>query len=104
VLCVASSGIAAILLPCGLTAYSCFQIPLALDEASTCNISPRSQVGELLGSVDLIIWDEVPMQHCYCFEAVHRLMCDLRSDDDHLFGGVPMVMGGDFAQTLPVVQ
>ena len=31
-------------------------------------------------------------------------MCDLQSDDDHLFSSVPMVMGGDFAQTLPVVQ
>jgi hypothetical protein len=43
------------------------------------------------------------MQYHYCFEAVHRLMCDLQSDDDHLFSSVPMVMGGDFTQTLPVV-
>ena len=104
VLCVASSGIAAILLPRGLTAHSRFRIPLALDEASTCNIAPRSQLGELLRAVDLIIWDEVPMQHRYCFETVHRLMCDLRGDEEHLFGGVPVIMGGDFAQTLPVVR
>jgi hypothetical protein len=44
------------------------------------------------------------MQHKYCFEVVHRLIVDLRSvADDVLFGGVPIVLGGDFAQILPVV-
>jgi len=42
------------------------------------------------------------MQHKYCFEAVHRMLTDVRSDDA-LFGGVPTVFGGDFAQILPVV-
>ena len=62
----------------------------------------RSKMGQLLQSADLIIWNEVPMQHCYCFEIVHHLLCDLRSSDK-LFGGVPFVLGGDFAQTLPVI-
>jgi ATP-dependent DNA helicase PIF1 len=44
------------------------------------------------------------MQHKYCFEVVHRLLVDLRSIiDDILFGGVPVILGGDFAQILPVV-
>jgi len=43
------------------------------------------------------------MQHRHCFEAVHRTLCDLRNND-HLFGGVPTVFGGDFAQILPVVK
>ena len=42
------------------------------------------------------------MQHKYCFEAVHRMLIDIRSDDA-LFGGVPTIFGGDFAQILPVV-
>ena len=38
------------------------------------------------------------MQHKYYFEVVHRLMVDLWSVvDDVLFGGVPVVLGGDFA-------
>ncbi|RKF73904.1 hypothetical protein GcC1_087031 [Golovinomyces cichoracearum] len=41
-----------------------------------------------------------------CFEAVHRLFCNLKDvpDDENapLFGGVPAVTGGDFAQTLPI--
>jgi hypothetical protein len=43
------------------------------------------------------------MQHRFCFEAVDRLMQDLHQND-LLFGGVPVVLGGDFAQILPVVK
>jgi hypothetical protein len=35
---VASSGIAALLLPGGRTAHSRFKIPIKLDKVSTCNI------------------------------------------------------------------
>jgi hypothetical protein len=44
------------------------------------------------------------MQHKYYFEVVYRLFVDLWSvTDDLLFGGVPVILGGDFAQILPVV-
>lgn len=42
------------------------------------------------------------MQNKNCFTAVHATLCDIRSSTD-LFGGIPVVMGGDFAQTTPVV-
>lgn len=38
VLCVASSGIAAALLPNGQTAHSQFRIPLAVDKTTVCDI------------------------------------------------------------------
>jgi hypothetical protein len=104
VLYVASTGIAALLLPDGHTSHSQFRIPLELDESSVSTITKTSRLGALLRSTDLIIWDEVPIQYKYCFEVVHRLMGDLRSvADDILFGGVPVILGGDFAQILPVV-
>jgi PIF1-like helicase len=43
------------------------------------------------------------MQHRFAFEAVDRLLRYMRRNDDDLFGGVPAVFGGDWAQTLPVV-
>ena len=43
------------------------------------------------------------MQHKYCFEAVHRTLTDIPSNDRSLFGGAPTVFGDDFAQILPVV-
>ena len=109
VLCVASTGIAALLLPDGRTAHSRFGIPIELHESATCSISMSSKVAASLRAVDLIIWDEVPMQHKYCFEAVHRLFCNLRMipldcPDPLLFGGTPVILGGDFAQILPVIK
>jgi hypothetical protein len=104
VLCVASTGIAALLLPDGRTSHSQFKIPLELNESSVSTITKTSRLGACLRTTDLIIWDEVPMQHKYCFEVVYCLLVDLRSvTDDVLFGGIPVILGGDFAQILPVV-
>jgi hypothetical protein len=75
VLCVASSGIAALLLPGGRTAHSVFKIPIeGLDHESVCNIPANSQLADLLRRVDLIIWDEIGMQQRYAVEAVSRML------------------------------
>jgi hypothetical protein len=46
------------------------------------------------------------MQYKYCFEAVHRTFQDICNDPDefYLFGGKPVVLGGDFAQIPPVIR
>ncbi|KAF8256540.1 PIF1-like helicase-domain-containing protein, partial [Lactarius quietus] len=54
-LCVASSGIAAQLLPGGRTAHSSFKIPLQLDIHSTCSLAKHSSFATFLKSVSLII-------------------------------------------------
>ena len=48
VLCVASSGIASLLLPGGRTSHSRLRIPINLHESSQCNISKNSELGDLL--------------------------------------------------------
>lgn len=48
VLIVASSGIAALLIPGGRTAHSRFCIPINVDEDSTCNITQGSPLAELI--------------------------------------------------------
>ncbi|KAG8718749.1 hypothetical protein FRC08_004455 [Ceratobasidium sp. 394] len=103
VLCVASSGIAALLLPGRHTSHSQFKIPINIHEASTCSIGKNSDLAQLLRRTKLIIWDEVPMQHKHCTEAFDRTCQDLFSKPDQLFGGLTVVFGGDFRQTLPVV-
>ena len=108
VLPVASSGIAATLLPGGRTAHSRFKIPLKLDETSMCSISQNSDVAELLKCTDLIIWDEAPMQGKYAFECLDRTLRDIMksvsvSRAAKPFGGITFVMGGDFRQILPVI-
>ena len=103
VLCVASSGIAALVLPGGTTAHSRFKIKLNCDEDSYCDVTKQHSLCRLMQRTRLIIWDEVPMQHRYNVESVHRTLCDFM-DNDKPFGGIPVVLGGDFAQTVPVVK
>ncbi|XP_019264971.1 PREDICTED: uncharacterized protein LOC109242586 [Nicotiana attenuata] len=105
---VASSGIASLLLPGGRTAHSIFAIPLNPTEDSTCNIKQGSPLAKLIVKAKLIIWDEAPMMHKYCFEALDQTLTDiLRFKDpsnlDRPFGGKTIILGGDFRQILPVI-
>ena len=102
ILCVASSGIASLLLSGGRTAHSCFKIPIPIHEASSCNIKKGDVWHELLCQTSLIIWDEVPMQHRNVIECVDHSLRDLL-DRDEDFGGITVFFGGDFWQTLPVI-
>ena len=77
VLCVASSGIAALLLKGGRTAHSRFKIPVPCHEASFCSISKNTPMAALICHTDLVIWDEAPMQHRHIMEAVDCSFRDL---------------------------
>ena len=108
VLPVASSGIAATLLPGGRTAHSRFHIPLKIDPHSVAGIKHGSELAELIKQTSLIIWDEAPMQHRHAFECVDRSLRDIMSSVDPLragipFGGISIVFGGDYRQILPVI-
>lgn len=103
VLCVASSGIASIMLKGGKTAHSTFKIPLDIHETSTCDISKQSPRADMIRQVSLIIWDEAAMQHKHVVEAVDRTLRDITGHTDIRFGGIPVAFGGDFRQILPVV-
>ncbi|CAL1414210.1 unnamed protein product [Linum trigynum] len=108
VLCVASSGIAALLMDGGRTAHSRFHIPVDLDGRSTCHIDQESELAELIQRASLIIWDEVVMSHKHAVEAVDRSLRDIlrfryQNSQGKPFGGLTVVFGGDFRQTLPIV-
>jgi len=103
ILCVASTGLACLLLPAGQTAHSMFKIPIdGLDSNSICNIPKESLRADLLRMADAVIYDECLMTHRHCFEALDRTLQDLRNSSK-LFGGLTMIFGGDFQQILPVV-
>ncbi|SGY95765.1 BQ5605_C036g11514 [Microbotryum silenes-dioicae] len=93
-LAVASSGIAALLLPKGSTAHSRFKIPIDMFDDSTCNLPKQGQLAEL--------WDEAPMQHRRCFQLVDRVLQDVRSSVARL-GGLTVVLAGDPKQCFPVI-
>ena len=76
--CVASSGIASLLLIGGRTSYSTFKIPIEIHESSTCAITRNSDLAELIQMTDLVIWDETPMQHRHIHEAVNRTFKNIK--------------------------
>ncbi|XP_014773163.1 uncharacterized protein LOC106871293 [Octopus bimaculoides] len=101
---VASSGIAATLLPSGRTAHSTFKLPLnlAASDMPSCNITKSSNQGQVLKRCHLIVWDECTMAYKEALEALDRALKDIR--DCHApMGGVTLLLSGDFRQILPVV-
>lgn len=73
-----------------------------------CSIAHNSDIAELIKSTSLIIWDEAPMQGRYAFECLDRTLRDIMKSvsierSEKPFGGITMLMGGDFRQILPVI-
>lgn len=99
---VSSSGVSALLLSGDTTAHSAFNIPLTIDETSTCDLNGRDKRSRRIISAPLIIWDEVSMQHKHCIEAVDRSLQHI-CKDQRPFGGISIVFSGDFRQTLPII-
>jgi hypothetical protein len=62
----------------------------------------------LLNKTSLIIWDDAHMAHRNYFEALDKSLCDiLRCTNENSermpFGGMIVVLGGDFRQILLIV-
>jgi hypothetical protein len=109
VLTVASSGVAALLLPRGRTAHSRFKIPCQIEDDMICDVSRGTMLLELIQLSSLIIWDEALMANKKCFEALHRTFRDIEKAQSPEtatipFGGKVVVLGGDLRQILPVIE
>ncbi|CAN1306098.1 ATP-dependent DNA helicase PIF1 [Linum perenne] len=90
-LVVASSGIAATLLPHGSTAHSQFKIPIDIHHTSTCHIKRGTQLAHIIRNTELIV--------CIC----DLMDLPMSGNGYKPFGGKTVLLGGDFRQTLPVV-
>ncbi|QQP49651.1 ATP-dependent DNA helicase, partial [Caligus rogercresseyi] len=103
-LAVASSGIAATLLSGGRTPHSAFKLPLNLchQENPVCSIRKGTDEANVLKETRLIVWDEATMAHKNALYALDKSLKDIRSNDS-LFGGVVLLLAGDFRQTLPII-
>lgn len=102
VLCVAWTGIAANLLPAGRTVNSAFTLIVA-DQNRSSSMKRQQKEARMLMETEAIIWDEISMASKGAFEAVESLLRDLMQND-RPFGGKLIIVGGDFRQTLPIVE
>ena len=95
-----------VLLPRGRTAHSRFKILVPTLQSSICNIEKGTELAELLKHTKLIIWDEAPMAHKFCFEVLDKSLKDIMivkgKPSKLIFGGKTVVFGGGFRQILPV--
>jgi len=109
VLTVASSGIASLLLPRGRIAHSRFGLPVPVPlEGCVCSVGSKSARARVLRAASVFVWDEAPTAPRAVWNAVDKLLRDLRSataksNAERPFGGALMLLGGDIRQTTPVL-
>ena len=72
-LCAASTGIAAFILPGGLTTHATFKLPFGDDavDGSMCNVKAESERADVLRRALFNIWDEVVMFSKFALEALN---------------------------------
>ena len=105
---VASTGIAAIQLSGGKTVHTGFKVPIDTSQTSSgptpLPIHRNSALGKLIiEDLNVIVWDEATMIHRDIFESLEMTLRELRNDP-RPFGGVSVLLAGDFRQTMPVVK
>lgn len=104
VICVASTGIAATLLPGGRTAHSVFGLDVPLRPDSESKIIPNTKPAKILNEVQVIIWDEAPASNKYALQCADKILRKIMKEPGSPFGGKIMLLGGDFRQCLPVLK
>ena len=91
---IATSGVAASIMPGGRTAHSRFKIPLNIEEGASCYFTKESGTAKLLEMASLILWDEATMTKTQAIEALDSSMRDVMSQQDWPFGGRPSSSAG----------
>lgn len=80
-LAVASSGVAASLLPGGRTVHSRFKLPLDVEDKSAGYISKQSSLEKMIVECKLFIWDEASMANRHSIETLDTMLRDLCNPD-----------------------
>jgi PIF1-like helicase/Helicase len=102
-LATAISGIAATnFAPLGRTLHYISGLPIRLHETSMCSLSKEK--AEVMKAARVLIIDEITMLKGVALDVLSQSLCDLLECEELPFGGLVVVMGGDFRQVLPVIR
>ena len=85
------------------TAHSRFNIPIECSQSVICNIGKHTSLAVVIKEESLIIWDEATMAQRENIKSLDLLLRGLCFPNVP-FGGKVVVLGGDFCQTIPIVQ
>jgi len=102
----ASTGIASTLMIGGATTHSSLWIPTDVDYDTLSRLDAHSALAQRIKSADLIIIDEFSMLHRANLEYIDRQLRDIFPRDGRgrlPFGGIPILLTGNWAQLTPVV-
>ncbi|CAK0882770.1 unnamed protein product, partial [Prorocentrum cordatum] len=100
---VATTGLAALQLPCGATAHSTFGLPVTDEPKFSSTLGLRSAAAARIARASLIQWDEWPARKRSCWEAVLDLCATLKGSYGPEYVPKTFVCYGDFRQIPPVV-
>ncbi|XP_065675484.1 ATP-dependent DNA helicase PIF1-like [Hydra vulgaris] len=98
----ASTGIAAYLLN-GSTVHSFAEIETGTKSDDYYIRYMHPEVHKRWLQTDVLIIDEISMINAETFDLLHRLGCKIRKCEDELFGGIQVIVCGDFYQLKPIV-
>ncbi|XP_065645246.1 ATP-dependent DNA helicase PIF1-like [Hydra vulgaris] len=98
----ASTGIAAYLLN-GSTVHSFAGIETGTKSDDYYVRYMHPEVHKRWLQTDVLIIDEISMINAETFDLLHRLGCKIRKCEDELFGGIQVIVCGDFYQLKPIV-
>ncbi|XP_065658891.1 ATP-dependent DNA helicase PIF1-like [Hydra vulgaris] len=98
----ASTGIAAYLLN-GSTVHSFAGIETGTKSDDYYIRYMHPEVHKRWLQTDVLIIDEISMINAETFDLLHRLGCKIRKCEDELFGGIQVIVCGDFYQLKPIV-
>ncbi|XP_065668136.1 ATP-dependent DNA helicase PIF1-like [Hydra vulgaris] len=97
----ASTGIAAYLLN-GSTVHSFAGIETGTKSDDYYIRYMHPEVHKRWLQTDVLIIDEISMINAETFDLLHRLGCKIRKCEDELFGGIQVIVCGDFYQLKPI--
>ena len=103
VVCVAPTGLAALNLPEAMTIHSFFKFPVDEIMLDAGDVPTDAHLAELLRHTDCIVIDEISMVRADIFNALEISLRVHGNAPDKPFGGMQIIVVGDFMQLPPVI-